>query len=35
VSDLAAVSTNNPVPMHGVRAFGFFSVCSAHKIFND
>ena len=35
VADLAAVATVSPVAMHGVRAFGFFSVCSSHKVLND
>jgi hypothetical protein len=35
VADLAAVSTNTPVPWTGVKAFGFFSVCSAHRTLND
>jgi hypothetical protein len=35
VSDLAVVATNNPPPMYEVRAFGFFSVCSAHPVYGD
>jgi hypothetical protein len=35
VADLAAIATQIPVPWTGVRAFGFFSVCSAHHQFQD
>jgi hypothetical protein len=35
VADLAAISTQIPVPWMGVRAFGFFSVCSSHRTLND
>jgi hypothetical protein len=35
VSDLAAVSTQNPVPMYGVRAYGFATLCSAHPVYGD
>jgi hypothetical protein len=35
VADLNALSTNTPVPMFGVKAFGFFSVCSAHRVYGD
>jgi hypothetical protein len=35
VADLAAVSSQVPQPSTGVRAFGFFSVCTAHKRFQD
>ena len=33
--DLSAISSVVPIPMHGMRAFALFSVCSAHKVFND
>jgi hypothetical protein len=35
VADYNAVSTTAPVSMFGVRAFGFFSVCSAHRVYGD
>ena len=35
VTDIAAVTTNNPVPMYGVKAFGFASLCSAHPVYGD
>jgi hypothetical protein len=35
VADLAVVSTQVPPPMHAIRAFGLFSVCSAHKTLDD
>jgi hypothetical protein len=35
VSNMNVVSTQNPVPMYGVRAYGFFSVCSAHPVYGD
>jgi hypothetical protein len=35
VADLAAVSMLVPTPWMGVRAFAFFSVCSAHRSLNE
>jgi hypothetical protein len=35
IADIAAITTNNPAPMYGIRAFGYFNVCSAHPAYND
>jgi hypothetical protein len=35
VADLSVITTNVPVPMFGVRAYGFFSVCSSHRVYGD
>jgi hypothetical protein len=35
VADMSIISTQLPLPMLGVRAFGITSVCSSHKVYGD
>jgi hypothetical protein len=35
IADMAAITTKVPPEMYGVRAFGFFSLCSAHPVYGD
>jgi hypothetical protein len=35
VQDLAAVASASAIPSHGISAWLFGSVCSAHKVYND